>query len=549
MSRFPRRGERVRTTTRVNHIWNRYNALRGYTIQSELPVTLFLLKKTKEELSNSKKTTEHKAYEVMLSIADSYGMNNPFPNSRTFYSTFMAMDDEEIDWEMVLASADPKKMFYIPKVLIDEFEKHINPNINTVLIPEAEKFVPYLTELVNRHSNCEFYITTMNSVSRVLLDEMFKRHTNVVVEQTSIYDYEFSAKKFDLIMAVPVFGARERSEVNGDFICREYEMIAVENLLLHLNSSGVLVIVLPARITFAAGSVKDLRDFIQGMYKLEEIAELPTGIFASTAIKTYMFTITTGRTEDVIIKKYDADTSNIKKNGINELVLLDDTFVMLEELSEMGYWNVDHIFAMVDEDWQRYQNSSIKKEELGNIAEVFRGKAINKKDPNGSIGVVNISNLNDFDIDYEGLDHIEEEERKIANYLLKDGDLLLPARGTTIRIAVFQEQKYPCIASSNIIVIRPNEKLLLGTYLKVFLDSPMGNKVLAGKQQGTVVINISYKDLKTLEIPLLRVEEQKMIAEEYEQERFRYVESIRLAENRWNEVMERLQNTVLNVKQ
>lgn len=124
----------------------------------------------------------------------------------------------------------------------------------------------------------------------------------------------------------------------------------------------------------------------------------------------------------------------------------------------------------------------------------------------------------------------------------------MPARGTVIRIAVFQEQKYPCIASSNIIVIRPNEQLLLGTYLKVFLDSPMGSKVLAGKQQGTIVINTSYKDLKTLEIPLLRLEEQKMIAEEYEQERSRYVESIRLAENRWNEVMDRLQNTIIKVK-
>lgn len=539
----------MRNDKQMNYIWNRYNALRGYTAQSELQVALFLLKKTKDKfLSSSRKPTEQKAYELMLSISNSYGMKNPYPDSKTFFGAFMAMDDEGIDWEMVLASADHKEMFYIPKVLITEFEKHFNPNTKTVLIPEAEKFVPYLTELVSRHSDCEFFITTMNSVSKVLLDEMFKEHINVNIEQTSIYDYEFSARKFDLILAVPIFGARERREDNGDFICREYEMIAVENLLLHLNSSGVLVIVLPARITFAAGSIKDLREFIQGMYKLEEISELPTGIFSSTAIKTYMFTITTGRTEDVMIKRYDAATRNIRKNGINELVLIDDTFVMLEELMEMGYWNVDHIFGMVDEDWQRYQNSSIKKEELGNVAEVFRGKAINKKDANGSIGVVNISNLNDYDIDYAGLDHIEEEERKVANYLLRDGDLLLPARGTAIRIAIFQEQKYPCIASSNIIVIRPNEKLLLGTYLKVFLDSPLGNKVLAGKQQGTVVINISYKDLKTLEIPLLRVDEQKVIAEEYDQERSRYVESIRLAEDRWHEVMERLQKTIMNVK-
>lgn len=306
----------MRNDKQMNHIWNRYNALRGYTAQSELHVVLFLLKKTKEEfVSNSKRPTEQKAYEVMLSIADNYGMKNPFTDSRTFFGSFMDMDDESIDWEMALASADHREMFYIPKVLITEFEKHFNPKIKTVLIPEAEKFVPYLTELVSRYSDCEFFITTMNSVSKVFLDEMFKEHVNVIVKQTSIYDYEFSARKFDLILAVPVFGARERGEDNGDFICREYEMIAVENLLLHLNSSGVLVIVLPARITFAAGSIKDLREFIQSMYKLEEIAELPTGIFASTAIKTYMFTITTGRTEDVMIKRYDAATSNIKKRN------------------------------------------------------------------------------------------------------------------------------------------------------------------------------------------------------------------------------------------
>ena len=131
--------------------------------------------------------------------------------------------------------------------------------------------------------------------------------------------------------------------------------------------------------------------------------------------------------------------------------------------------------------------------------------------------------------------------------MLKDGDLLLPARGTAIRIAVFEEQNYPCIASSNIIVIRPNDKLLLGIYLKVFLDSPMGNKVLAGKQQGTVVINTSYKDLKTLEVPLLRIDEQKVIADEYKLEYTKYAETVRLAEDRWREVEERLQNSIFKV--
>lgn len=66
------------------------------------------------------------------------------------------MEDGEIDWEISLASADQKEMFYIPKVLVSEFEKYFNPDTKTVLIPEAEKFVPYLTELVTQHDDCEF---------------------------------------------------------------------------------------------------------------------------------------------------------------------------------------------------------------------------------------------------------------------------------------------------------------------------------------------------------------------------------------------------------
>lgn len=61
--------------------------------------------------------------------------------------------------------------------------------------------------------------------------------------------------------------------------------------------------------------------------------------------------------------------------------------------------------------------------------------------------------------------------------------LLIPARGTAIRVAVFKEQSYPCIASSNVIVIRAkskelNPKELNPTYLKVFFDSSLGRKIL-----------------------------------------------------------------------
>lgn len=146
----------------------------------------------------------------------------------------------------------------------------------------------------------------------------------------------------------------------------------------------------------------------------------------------------------------------------------DETFIMPEELDALGDWNIDKIFASQDDDWTRYQSSSARKVPLKDVAEIFRGKAITEKNPTGSIGIVNISNILEYDVDYNNLEHLDEQERRIANYILKTDDLLLPARGTSIRTAVFKEQTYPCIASSNLIVIRPKPGVLSGTYLKLF---------------------------------------------------------------------------------
>lgn len=91
--------------------------------------------------------------------------------------------------------------------------------------------------------------------------------------------------------------------------------------------------------------------------------------------------------------------------------------------------------------------------------------------------------------------HLDEKYCKITNYILRTGDLLIPARGTAIRIAIFEKQAYPCIASSNIIVIRAKDESLSTTYLKLFFDNPLGRKMLVTRQQGPAVMNIRYKEL------------------------------------------------------
>ena len=68
--------------------------------------------------------------------------------------------------------------------------------------------------------------------------------------------------------------------------------------------------------------------------------------------------------------------------------------------------------------------------------------------------------------------------------------------------------------------------------------------MLVTRQQGTAVMNISYKELNNIEIPLPSIEEQKSIAEEYEKELEAYKKAIQAAENRWSSTLARLQGRI-----
>ena len=98
----------------------------------------------------------------------------------------------------------------------------------------------------------------------------------------------------------------------------------------------------------------------------------------------------------------------------------------------------------------------------------------------------------DDGVDYNTGTRIYEIKEVISKAkTLQEGDVLITSRGTTIKIAVFNEQPGKvCVPSANINVIRTN-KLLKGAYLKLFLESSVGMKMLKGIQRGSTIVNIN----------------------------------------------------------
>jgi len=520
-------------------IFKKVNSLRGILPMGDIITALFVSLKVKKETNTT--NINNRLYDCMRYICNKYGSDNIFDNENIFFNFYQAVSSMELDWIDILAIDTGKNgSIQIPGSAGDLLLDKVTENLSNVLIRDGEKFSSTLKDIVDKNSNCSYLITTAQVLYFEILKEIFAEYSNVEIIQVGMNDFEFTSQKFDLILSLPPFGVRMMVEQQRDFICREYELALTENLLYHLSFTGKLITILPARITFASGRIEELRNFIQKMYKIEEISELPPGTFSSTAIKTYLFSISYGTTDDVTIRRYKKVID--KKTKVVSIELEDETFVMNTELEEFGDWNIDKIFARQDDDWQNFQNSNTKRVSLSDVATSFRGKVVNSKEETGAVGIINIANITEFDVDYNSLDHLDTDERKILNYILEDGDILIPARGTTIKTAVFRAQQYPCIASSNLIVIRVDQRQLLPTYLKIFLDSPLGIKQIKGLQQGTTLMNISYKDIMSVEIPMLTLEEQKVISQEYEKELSLYKNTINAANDRWQNVVKELQN-------
>src|SRR5665648_114956 len=306
-------------------------------------------------------------------------------------------------------------------------------------------------------------------------------------------------------------------------------------MLEHLNEHGTLDIIVPAKITFAGMGYEKLRAYITDNFSVKSIYILPEGTFRpATSIKTYLFTIT-------------AQFQNNIEIGTLELVkgafeISDKKIIPTREFLSHEDWRIELLLAEDDENIQRFKSSNLEKVKLKEVAEVFRGKSILKKDAVlGNISVLNISNIENGEIKYVDTDTIEEDERKIKRYELLSGDVVLSCRGTAIKAAVFEQQNNTIIASANLIVIRPKERML-GVYIKMFFESPIGLAIIKSFQRGTTIMNINHSDIMEMEIPIIPIREQKDMIEQYHNELITYKKTITEAENRWTKIKDNLYN-------
>lgn len=125
-----------------------------------------------------------------------------------------------------------------------------------------------------------------------------------------------------------------------------------------------------------------------------------------------------------------------------------------------------------------------------------------------------------------------KEGKEIQRFLLKQGDVILLAKGNSIRAGYVTESiaKLNVIASANFILLRPNNKKLLGEVIVSYFNSPAGQSVLEAMSTGAIIKNISLSNIKKLKIEFPTLSQQHEIAELFHASNQVYHSTINLAE-------------------
>lgn len=405
---------------------------------------------------------------------------------------------------------------------------------NKILLVDIEKYGSFIYDFINNNQNQIFYLSCEYEKNIEFYKKVLN-FENINFLTKKVYDDNFINEKFDYIICFPPFGFKIK-EINKNRISNDVSLVYAQNLLYYLKDSGVLRIILPSKIGFAGDDIEEFRTFVNNNYKISKVYLLTSNVFKPyMMINTYYMEFSTGKTENIELKKIDRN-----KNG--ELIEIIDKLVFKEEFEELTDWNVENLISQKSNEMLKYENSSIKKETLNIVASVLKGKTITKKDNDGNIKVINIANINDGEIDYNNLDGIKDDIIKNSRYILNDGDILISARGTVIKIAIFNKQDFACIASSNLNVIRCNKEIMNSTYLKLFLESSVGKELINSIRRGSIILNINNKDLELLKVPVPTAEEQKKIINEYERGKESYKRALNEAEEAWNKIKNSIEN-------
>ena len=307
------------------------------------------------------------------------------------------------------------------------------------------------------------------------------------------------------------------------------DWLFINKMVTILKNKGRAAIIVPDGLLFKSMDADYRRDLlVSGVVK--EIIKLPSGVIPNSNISANLIVLSR-HNENNEIKFIDASQEYIenkigkKQLNVKSIIDLinckneDEDKVKIEKCNEICRTDdvILTVNAYVKKQQPNYINPHLLKEY---IIDKYRGYQLTSKeqneitDKNGNYELLTISDIEDGRIS-SSLLRINDNNNKYDRYLLKDGDVVISARGTKIKVAVAEIQNRNIIPNGNLLVLRLNTEKLNPYYLQAYLNSENGQLSLEQIQTGAIIMSINPSRIEQMKVSIVDKETQDSFVKRY----------------------------------
>lgn len=332
------------------------------------------------------------------------------------------------------------------------------------------------------------------------------------------------------------------------------DWLFIQRGLASLNDYGRAAFIV-SKGTLTRNLEKNIRESILNDDIIEAVISLPGSLYGPKSMPIEILIINKKKDNILKNKVLFIDSSSyfyIKERGKNDISkehidkILDayhnyreiDKYSRIIELEDIKNHNFELNSTLYINDFSISLTEKNMKT-LSEVADIKRGLQLSKIDIEISeklpkINTYNYIKISDINNDTIEINEDKTEqihnlgESKINSYELKPNDILISARGTLIKIAIFKESRLKSVFSGNILLIRvkPNYNPY---FLKFYLNSQKGQEIIANMQGGSTITSLNPNKLKEMPVPDISLEEQHSLAERIKSNEENYKQRIEQA--------------------
>jgi len=385
-----------------------------------------------------------------------------------------------------------------------------------------------------------------------ILDNLNIEYEKTDVLEQPTYLENNQLREFDCTVSFPPFALKSKSDIFQDDSYRRFKIYQGKGFLdvayfehILATTKRKAVVLMASGFTFRGGVEEKFRQYLIDNNYLEAVVELPSNILNGTGVLSDFFIINKEKKHNKVYFLDLKDKQFIIKKGrkyllddIDKIINIYKDFQEIENISSLVSNSIicdnnyslsigRYVFSKEDLEIKKILNN-YNRVALQNIALVKKSPVIKDEKKGVTIYEITPSDFKRFGFTLECGKTKQTKHHNVDTLMYND--ILISMKGTVGKIAIIGKLQKPMIASPNIQIIRiDNQSIIEPKVLYMFLKSNIGQSLLKQLSTGTVMPQITTKDIKELDIPILNRDKQEEVIKNFNEEvnLFGEIESIK----------------------